>query len=50
MEPEQKLIKERISKLNQLKELGINPYAYKFEKKNYIKDIIKEFSKIKILA
>jgi lysyl-tRNA synthetase class 2 len=38
---EEEIIKEREKKIKELKELHINPYAYKFEKKNLIEDCLK---------
>jgi lysyl-tRNA synthetase class 2 len=40
------LIKERISKLNEIRELGINPYPYTFEKKNNAKELLTKYSKL----
>ena len=47
MKPEDLLVKERIEKLNQIKKLGVNPYPSKFEKKDNISEIVKNFSKLK---
>ena len=38
---EEEIIKERERKIQELKELGVNPYAYKFEKKNLVKDCLR---------
>jgi len=37
---EDHLMKERISKLNELKEMGIDPYPYSFEQTRHAKDIL----------
>ncbi len=44
---EQKIIEQRIEKIEKLKELGINPYAYKFEVSSTAKDLIDRFGKHK---
>ncbi|HRZ85668.1 MAG TPA: lysine--tRNA ligase [Candidatus Paceibacterota bacterium] len=44
---EEEIIKNRIKKIDELKKEGINPYPYKFEKKNWSDEIKKKFSKIK---
>ena len=46
MDEENHLVKERISKIVDLKELGVNPYPYNFNKKNNSHDIIKKYSKL----
>ena len=38
---EEEIIKERERKIQELKDIGINPYAYKFEKKHLVKDCVK---------
>ena len=38
---EEEIIKERERKIQELKDIGINPYAYKFEKKNLVADCLK---------
>jgi len=43
---EDKLIQERIDKLNQIKEMGINPYPYTFDIKNHSADIITKYSSL----
>ena len=45
MKPEDKLINERIDKLNQIKDMGINPYPYRFTKKNKSSEILEKFTK-----
>ncbi len=47
MQPEEQLIKQRIEKLEKIKKLGINPYPYKFEIKNFSKEILEKYSKLK---
>jgi lysyl-tRNA synthetase class 2 len=42
-----RLIKERIEKLNKLQELGINPFPYSFDKTHHADDITKEYDKLK---
>ena len=46
MQPEEHLIKQRIDKLEKIKKLGINPYPYKFEPKNFSQDILDKYSKL----
>jgi lysyl-tRNA synthetase class 2 len=41
MSREEQIISERIKKINELKEKGINPYPYKFDKKNSAEDCLK---------
>lgn len=47
MSEENHLIKERISKLNEIRELGVNPYPYTFEKKNNAKELLGKYSNLK---
>ncbi|AJF62574.1 MAG: lysine-tRNA ligase [archaeon GW2011_AR20] len=47
MQPEEQLIKQRIEKLHKIEKLGINPYPYKFEVKNFSDNILREYSKLK---
>ena len=47
MKPEELLLKERLEKLKKIINFGINPYPSAFDKKNEIKDIVSEFSKLK---
>ncbi|QQG39259.1 MAG: lysine--tRNA ligase [Candidatus Woesearchaeota archaeon] len=42
MGPEQALINDRKKKLEELKKLGVNPYDYRFEKKDLISDLLKK--------
>lgn len=46
-EDENQLIKVRKAKLEDLRKLGVNPYAYKFDKKHYSSDVIDENKKLK---
>jgi lysyl-tRNA synthetase class 2 len=46
MLPEEHLIKQRIEKLERIRDLGINPYPYKFEVKNFSDEILKRYSKL----
>lgn len=46
MQPEEQLIQERIKKLEKIKDLGINPYPYKFEQKNFSSEILEKYSKL----
>lgn len=46
MAPENNLIKERLNKLNELKSWDVNPYPYKFDKKNSAKEIKEKFNKL----
>jgi lysyl-tRNA synthetase, class II len=47
MEDENKLIQERIKKLNDIKEQNINPYAYSFKGKSSSKEIKEKFKDLK---
>src|SRR3989338_477361 len=47
MQPEEQLIKQRMDKLNKIRKLGINPYPYKFDVKNFSNDVLREYSKLK---
>ena len=47
IEEENRLIKERVDKLNALRELGINPYPYSFGKTHYANDILLKYGKLK---
>ena len=47
MEEEKQLIKQRIQKLNNLKNKGINPYPYSFDQKDHAIDILTKFKKLK---
>jgi len=44
---EDRIMDERRKKLEDLREKGINPYPYSFDKKDDAKDLQKEFSKLK---
>lgn len=44
---EEQLIKERLRKLEELKQLGINPYSYSFEQKNHANEIQEKYKKLK---
>ena len=46
IEEENRLIKERIVKLNALREKGVNPYPYSFNIKNHAKEIKDKFNKL----
>ncbi len=46
MKPEDQLIKERIRKLNEIRELDINPYPYTFKNTNNAHDLQTEFKKL----
>jgi lysyl-tRNA synthetase, class II len=47
MQPEEQLIKQRLEKLQSLKDLGQNPYDHSYKKTHYSKDILEEFKKLK---
>jgi len=47
MEPENKLIKDRINKLNEIRSWGVNPYPYNYDKDTSSKEIDEKYSKIK---
>ncbi|MEK6951622.1 MAG: lysine--tRNA ligase [Nanoarchaeota archaeon] len=47
MEEENQLIKQRIQKLNNLRQRGINPYPYSFDQKDHASDILNNFKKLK---
>jgi lysyl-tRNA synthetase class 2 len=44
--PEEELIKERIRKLEEIRKMGINPYAYRYDVKDYAEEIKQKFSKL----
>ena len=44
---EEQLIQERKRKLEELKQLGINPYPYSFEQKDHAAEIQKKYKKLK---
>jgi len=47
MEPENKLMQERLRKLEDLKEKGINPYPNNFDKKDNCKDLADKYARLK---
>ena len=47
IEDENRLIKERIDKLKQLRELGVEPYPYSFDKSTHAADILSKHKKLK---
>ncbi|MBC8495085.1 lysine--tRNA ligase [archaeon] len=47
MLPEDQLIKERLRKLNEIKERGINPYPYKYEQTHHAAELKENFKKLK---
>ena len=47
MKPEELLFKERLEKLKKIINLGFNPYPSKYDKKDDLIDITKEYSKLK---
>ena len=47
MAREQEIIKERLKKIQELKEKGIEVYKYSFDKKNSADDLQKEYAKLK---
>jgi len=47
MQPEEHLLKQRIEKLEKIKKLGINPYPYRFDVKDFSQDILDKYSKLK---
>lgn len=47
MEPENKLIKDRINKLNEIRSWNVNPYPYTYDKDTSSKEIAETYSKIK---
>ncbi|MBI2667934.1 lysine--tRNA ligase [Candidatus Woesearchaeota archaeon] len=47
MEEEHRLISQRKQKLQELRKNNINPYPYKFDKKNDAKEILENFKKLK---
>ncbi len=44
---EEQIVQERVKKLEELKKIGINPYAYKFDKKDNSKEIQEKYAKLK---
>ncbi|RMF54408.1 lysine--tRNA ligase [Candidatus Woesearchaeota archaeon] len=47
MDEENRLIQERKRKLKEIRELGINPYAYRFDQKNKAQEILEKFKGLK---
>jgi lysyl-tRNA synthetase class 2 len=47
MDPEEKMINDRKSKLKELRNWGVEPYPYIFNQKNHAQDITDKYSKIK---
>jgi len=47
MSTEEQLIQERKRKLEELKQLGINPYAYSFDQKDHANEIQDKYKKLK---
>ena len=47
MNPEEQLIQQRIEKIRQIREMGINPYPYKFNQKNHSSEILEKFRGLK---
>jgi len=47
MEDENRLIAERKRKLNEIKELGINPYPSVFKKTHLVSELKEKYSKLK---
>jgi len=43
---EDEIIKERLKKVDELRKLGINPYAYKFDKKDSASELHEKYDKI----
>jgi lysyl-tRNA synthetase class 2 len=44
---EELIVKERLRKIEELRKLGINPYAYRFEKKENSADLQEKYKKLK---
>lgn len=47
IEEENRLIKERVEKLNKLREAGVNPFPYSFEKSHHAKDVLSKHENLK---
>src|SRR3989344_1757491 len=47
MQPEEVLIKQRELKLQAIKDLNIEPYPYSYDQKNFAKEILEKFKKLK---
>ncbi|MBW3002770.1 lysine--tRNA ligase [Candidatus Woesearchaeota archaeon] len=47
MPTEKELIKERLKKLEEIRKLGINPYPYNYEQKDFAADINSKYAKLK---
>ncbi|MDO8516805.1 MAG: lysine--tRNA ligase [Nanoarchaeota archaeon] len=43
---EEEIVNERLKKIEEMRKLGINPYAYKFDKKDFCADLQKEYKKL----
>jgi lysyl-tRNA synthetase class 2 len=46
IEDDNKLVKDRIEKLNKLREMGINPYPYSFQKSHSAKEIADKYTEL----
>lgn len=42
-----KIMEQRKEKMEELRKMGVNPFAYKYERSHMVEDIIKKYSKIK---
>jgi lysyl-tRNA synthetase class 2 len=47
MLPEEKIIQDKINKLDNLKTLGINPYTYTYNQTHHAKELLEKYSKLK---
>ena len=47
IEEENRLVKERKEKLNKIRELGIDPFPYSFDKTHHARDITKKYKQLK---
>ena len=44
---EDQIIEERLRKIKELRQLGVNPYPNRYDVKNYAKDLQEKYSKLK---
>jgi len=47
MPTEKELIQERLKKLEEIRKLGINPYPYNYDQKNFAADINSKYANLK---
>lgn len=48
MKPEEQLMQERLKKLQELHNSGVNPYPYRFDKTDFCNDVKEKYAEIKV--